>query len=116
MIELKQGVVNIISFDVTSYIGEMTQCDFIARQKRDRNSEELVKYHIEDPYQDGDQMVIDIDGETGEAELIVTISKEDTYKFDPGKFFYEIRFTDEEGYGPHTPIDAGVMKLTLFDE
>lgn len=116
MIELKQGVANTISFDVTAYIDDASRCDFIARQARSRDAAELVKYHIGEDFDDTDNMRIDIDSETGKATLTVMVTREDTYKFVPGKFYYEIRFADADGYGPHMPIKVGVMKLTLFDE
>lgn len=116
MIELRQGIANTISVDVTAYIGDTTICDFIIRQARSRDSKEIVRYHIGADYSDSDKMSIDDDPETGKTTLAVTITKDDTYKFTPGKFYYEVRFTDAAGSGPYIPIRVGVMKLTLFDE
>lgn len=115
---LKQGYSGHIAWPCPPELAEfdasaIETIEIVFRQNNDANGKEILRLFADG---DLDAPVQFIDGDEGEPwSLFIPISKEETYLFAPGKFYFDVRITDSNGDNPIITMNKGLMANSLFE-
>jgi len=114
---LKQGNAGFIQWPVpTDIASSLDRVEFIFRQGRDLDSAEIYSVTWDGTDTDKVFLLTDDEDETAQSYIVLVFDRELTYKFKPGKFYFDVRAYSENAYGVDhiLPIEKGLMLTGLF--